>query len=281
MTTHSAALPSAAGLAYDRHGAGPTLVLLHGVGESSVGWGPVVPSLAERYDVIAVDLPGFGSSPPLPPGVPPTAAALADAVERALGALHVDRFHVAGYSLGARVALELGSRGGAVSVIAISSDGLGTPVERLHQAAALAARRQLARALAPWATGVVSTGAGRLLAFTPDRIRPWLLPHADARRLLSDLATAPGYPQTVVAGMVDILHLGRVSCPVLLVQGTHDPLVALQAPRFLAALPNAQLKYLPGLGHIPISDDPAAITRLMIDFLADDAADSVGTIPTS
>jgi hypothetical protein len=48
-------------------------------------------------------------------------------------------------------------------------------------------------------------------------------------------------------------------------------LVALQAPRFLAALPNAQLRWLPGLSHVPISDDPAAIVRLMIDFLADDA----------
>jgi pimeloyl-ACP methyl ester carboxylesterase len=126
MTTLSAPLPSAAGLSYDRLGTGPTLVLLHGVGESTVGWRPVVSRLAHRHDVIAVDLPGFGGSPPLPPGVPPTAAALADAVERALTALHVDQFHVAGYSLGARVALELASQGRALSVIAIASDGLGT-----------------------------------------------------------------------------------------------------------------------------------------------------------
>jgi hypothetical protein len=122
----------------------------------------------------------------------------------------------------------------------------------------------------------VATGAGRWLAFTPDRIRPWLLPQADARRLLSDLAAAPGYARTVAAGMVDIPRLGGISCPVLLVQGTHDPLVALQALRFLAALPNAQLRWLPALSHVPISDDPTAVTGLMIDFLADGAADSVG-----
>jgi pimeloyl-ACP methyl ester carboxylesterase len=270
MTTHSAALPSAAGLAYDRHGAGPTLVLLHGVGESSVGWGPVVPSLAERYDVIAVDLPGFGASPPLPAGVLPTAAALADSVERALDELGVGEFHLAGYSLGARVALELASRGRARSVVAIASDGLGIPLERLHQAAALAARRQLARVLAPWADDVATTGAGRWVAFTPDRVRPWLLPRADARRLLSDLAASPGYLRTVVAGMIDIPgDLGGIPCPVLLVQGTHDPLVAAQAPRFLAAIPNARLRWLPGLSHIPISDDPAEVTRILTDFVAE------------
>jgi hypothetical protein len=49
----------------------------------------------------------------------------------------VARFHVAGYSLGARVALELATRGRALSVIAIAPDGLGTPLERVHQAAAL------------------------------------------------------------------------------------------------------------------------------------------------
>jgi pimeloyl-ACP methyl ester carboxylesterase len=278
MRSLSAPSLPASDLAYDRFGVGPTLVLLHGVGESAVGWRPVAGRLAERYDVIAVDLPGFGASPAVQPGVLPTATALADSVESVLDALHVDQFNVAGYSLGARVALELGSRGRARSVIAIASDGLGTPVERLLQATALAVRRQLARALAPWAAQVTASGAGRSLAFTPDRVRPWLLPYADAHQLLSDLAASPGYGRTVAAGAVDFpSDLGEISCPVLLVQGTHDPLVALQAPRFLAALPHAQLRWLPGLSHVPISDDPQTVARLMLEFLADVPADSVGT----
>jgi pimeloyl-ACP methyl ester carboxylesterase len=259
---------SAAGLAYERRGAGPTLVLLHGVGESAVGWRPVVSALAERHDVIALDLPGFGGSPALPSDVLPTAAALADSVEHALDALGVELFDVAGYSLGARVALELGSRGRARSVVAIAADGLGTPLERLHQAAALACRRLIAQGLAPWAADVIATDAGRSLAFMPDRVRPWLLPPPDARRLLSDLAAAPGYHRTVAAGMVDVPRLGSVSCPVLLLQGALDPVVAAQAPRLLAALPKAELWWLPGLSHIPISDDPTAVAQLMVGFLA-------------
>jgi pimeloyl-ACP methyl ester carboxylesterase len=70
--------------------------------------------------------------------------------------------------------------------------------------------------------------------------------------------------------MIDIPgDLGGIPCPVLLVQGTHDPLVAAQAPRFLAAIPNARLRWLPGLSHIPISDDPAEVTRILTDFVAE------------
>jgi pimeloyl-ACP methyl ester carboxylesterase len=275
LLTDPTPVPRAEGLAYHRHGAGPALVLLHGVGESSVGWRPVLRDLAERYDVISVDLPGFGASPPLRSGITPTAAALADSVERALDELDVARFHVAGYSLGGRVALELGSRDRTRSVVAIAADGLGTPAERLHQAVALLGRRLLARTLAPFADAVAA-GSGRWLAFTPDRMRPWLLRPSDARELLSGMATSPGYAPTVTAGLFDIpSHLSDISCPVLILQGTNDPLIGQQAPRFLAAVPDAQLRWLPGLSHIPISDDPAAVAQLLLHFFAD--ADALET----
>ena len=49
-------------LAYRRTGAGEPLVLLHPLGSSHRAWDPVVPALARHFDVIAVDLPGFGDS---------------------------------------------------------------------------------------------------------------------------------------------------------------------------------------------------------------------------
>ena len=255
-------------LAHHRTGAGEPLVLLHGVGESAVGWQPVHQALSDDYDVIAFDLPGFGRSPALPTGVAPTAAALADAIERELDRLGVARFHVAGYSLGARVALELATRGRTRSVIAIAPDGLGTPLERLHQAAALMAGRALAALLAPNATQVAATAAGRSLFFAMERSRPWQLPAADARQLLLDFAQAPGYLETVQASMVDVpTGLERITCPVLLLQGTADPLVSLQSPRFLAFIRHAQLQWLPSLSHVPISDDPQLVASIMLRFL--------------
>ena len=53
-------------LAYTRSGAGTPLVLLHALGLSRRIWDPVIPALSEQFDVLAVDLPGFGDSAPLP-----------------------------------------------------------------------------------------------------------------------------------------------------------------------------------------------------------------------
>lgn len=242
--------------------------MVHGVGESTVGWQPVHQALSDNYDVIAFDLPGFGRSPALPPGIAPTAAALADAIEGELDRLGVAHFHVAGYSLGARIALELATRGRTHSVIAIAPDGLGTPLERLHQAAALLTGRTLAMLLAPIARPLTATGAGRSLFFAMERSRPWQLPADDAGQLLLDFAQAPGYLETVQATMFDVpTGLERITCPALLLQGTADPLVSLQSPRFLAFIRHAQLQWLPGLSHVPISDDPRLVATIMLRFL--------------
>ena len=67
-------------LNFERRGQGEPIVLLHGIGGELCVWEPVLDALAERLDVIAVDLPGFGQSPPLPDGTAPTPRALAASV---------------------------------------------------------------------------------------------------------------------------------------------------------------------------------------------------------
>ena len=52
-------------LAYDRTGSGPPLVLLHGLGHRRQAWGAVTGLLAPNRELIVVDLPGHGESPPL------------------------------------------------------------------------------------------------------------------------------------------------------------------------------------------------------------------------
>jgi pimeloyl-ACP methyl ester carboxylesterase len=115
---------------------------------------------------------------------------------------------------------------------------------------------------------VAATGVGRSLCLPWSGSRPWQLPAADAGQLLVDFAQAPGYLETVRAAMVDGPgRLERITCPVLLVQGTADPLVSMQSPRFLAFARHAQLRWLPGLSHVPISDDPQRVASLMLRFL--------------
>jgi pimeloyl-ACP methyl ester carboxylesterase len=82
-----------------RRGHGHPLVLLHQLGGSTVVWEPVLERLAAERDVIALDMPGFGDSPPLPDGSAPTPEALAGAVAAFLGSLGISRLHAAGLSL--------------------------------------------------------------------------------------------------------------------------------------------------------------------------------------
>ncbi|MET0864413.1 MAG: alpha/beta hydrolase [Nakamurella sp.] len=251
-----------------RTGAGEPLVLLHGLGESSIGWRPVMAELAAQYDVIAIDLPGFGQSPALPSRVLPTAVNLAAAVQQTLDDLGVDGYHIAGYSLGARVAIQLAETARVRSLIAIAPDGLGTPAERIGEYVALVAGRGVAMALAPAAGLLSMTPAGRSVFFAGSRTLPWQLAPADARQLLTDYAGATGYEAANWASMFDMpTHLHTITAPTLLLQGTADPLMSQQISRYQAFIPGAQLLWLPGLNHVPISDDPRTIAHHMLTFL--------------
>jgi pimeloyl-ACP methyl ester carboxylesterase len=250
-----------------RVGAGEPLVLLHGLGESHIGWRPVIDALAEDYEVIAIDLPGFGQSPALPSGVAPTSTNLAIAVESTLDRLGIGDYSVAGYSLGARVALQLGGSSRARAVVAIGPDGLGTPWERISGYLGLATGRGVAMALAPAAAGLSITPVGRMAFFAGNRSRPWQLTADDARQLLTGFAYAPGYDAANWFGMFDVpMSLGTITGPVLFIQGGADPLTG-QVLRYLPLIPKARFRLLPTANHVPISDDPAGLVGYMKDFL--------------
>ena len=91
------------------------LLLIHGLGGTRTVWEPVIPLLEGEREVHAIDMPGFGSAPPLPPEVEPTAANLARAVHEECARNGVERPHVAGNSLGGWVGREMGRCGWAAS----------------------------------------------------------------------------------------------------------------------------------------------------------------------
>ena len=132
-------------LAYTRTGSGAPMVLLHGIGSWRHAWDPVLPALAERFDVIAVDLPGFGESDQLPAGAEASQAALAAAVAGLLDELGVTAPHIAGNSLGGWVALEIARIRQPASVTLLSPAGLWRGRIPLYCQASLWASRWLCK----------------------------------------------------------------------------------------------------------------------------------------
>ena len=89
-------------------GTGPeTIVCVHGLGGTKASFLPTVNALADDYRVVAIDLPGFGESGK-PIGAPYDAPWFARSVFAAMDALGIERAHVAGNSMGGRVAIEAG-----------------------------------------------------------------------------------------------------------------------------------------------------------------------------
>ena len=183
-------------LAFARSGAGAPLVLLHGIGSSRQAWDPVIPALAGLFDVLAVDLPGFGDSGPLPPGTEPGPAALAAAVAGLLDELGITDPHVAGNSLGGWVALELASIRPVSSLTLLSPAGLWRGTVPLYSRASLRATRWLSQHAAgalsrrwatgwggPWSSARPWAGPSASPPATPARASgPWAPAPASTRR---------------------------------------------------------------------------------------------------
>ncbi|MFW3170592.1 alpha/beta fold hydrolase [Geodermatophilus sp. CPCC 206100] len=247
----------------DRSGSGEPLLLLHGMGSSRRDFTGVLPQLTERFDVLNVDLPGVGRSPAL--AERPRVPAIADAVERTLDAEGVSRVHVLGNSLGARVALELARRGRAASVVAIAPSGLNVLPERLFQGVGMGAARVVLRTVAPLIEPLSRTAPGRAAVLAPLKATPWTTSPEEAIGAREGFADSRDFWRTLFWGlMLDVPRgLGRIDCPVTLVQGTADWIASGQTVRYLPLIPGSRFSPLLLAGHAPQSDRPKTIVRLV------------------
>jgi pimeloyl-ACP methyl ester carboxylesterase len=253
-------------LDHHRGGSGEPLVLVHGIGHTWRGWKPMLPLLERNFDVLAVDLPGFGYSPPLPAGTESTPETLADAVERAMDDAGFDRAHVAGNSLGGWIALELARRGRAHTGVAVSPAGLWHARERGWTRGVLRGLHWLARHV-PTPMPVLRTAAGRSLLAGPLFARPWRLDPDDLAEVLRLYAGAPGFEETLERTLArQPVGLGQIECPVLILWGGRDMLLLhRQGRRFERLIPGCELRYLKGLGHTPMSDDPELLAEAIAE----------------
>jgi pimeloyl-ACP methyl ester carboxylesterase len=248
-------------------GSGESLLLLHGLGLSWRSWLPIVDALKPHHDVIALDLPGFGDSAPLPAGVPPTPARLVDEIEDELDRLGIEKTAVAGNSLGGWLALELAVRGRATRVVAIAPSGLESPPERAIVIALNEMMRARARISAPLGRLVTSSTVARTLLLGGLRSRPWRLSPEEAARELRLFGCCPGFQSTLASTVATQAptHLHAIDVPVRIAFGTLDLMLgAITAPRFAVAIPSAELIALPGLGHVPMLDDPDLVADTVL-----------------
>jgi len=252
-------------LAFARSGAGTPLVLLHGLGSSRRAWDPVIPLLAGRFDIIAVDLPGFGDSAPLPGPEEPAPATLAQAVAGLLDELGVTAAHLAGNSLGGWVALELAALRPAASVTLLSPAGLWAGNTPWYDRVSLRATRWLATHAGPILSRLVSYRLGRALILGQTHGRPMRLSPAYARTGLEAMGASPGFDATMRASFTRrYVARAAITAPVTVAFGSRDLLLLRHQSRHLDQLPaGTRVETLPGCGHVPMADDPDAVAALI------------------
>jgi pimeloyl-ACP methyl ester carboxylesterase len=236
------------------------VLLLHQTPRSWDEYREVIPLLAERRRVVAMDTPGFGDSLPLPRG--------SDSIERwaeaavgLLDALGLERAAVVGHHTGAYVATEIAAaHPHRVSAAVLSSLHLATPEERARHAGGRAVvddvdhRRDGSHLLELW--------RGRAAFYPPSTE---LLDRYLVDCLRAGERSAEGH--RVVARYACEKRLPGVHCPVLLVAATHDPHAYPGLPRLRATLPDAAVAELAG-GMVPLPDGmPDAFAGAVARFL--------------
>lgn len=249
-------------------GQGPTLLLVHGTGSATHSWRDLAPRLAERFALIAPDLPGHGftDSPRNPKGLslPGMAGSLAALIDR-LG-IRPDLVvgHSAGAAIAARLCLDdrlspraLISLNGALLPLHGFASAWFAPAARLFAANPLLIRLFARRARTPntveqlfASTGSVLDPAGiryyqRLIA-TPSHVAATLgmMANWDLRPLQRDLP--------------------RLATPLILVSAERDGAIRPADARRVAALvPGSELLPLDGLGHLAHEEDPERVAALI------------------
>lgn len=247
-------------------GVGPPLVLLHGGGSRADHFAEVMRLLAPSYRVIAPDLRGFGATQAAP------GAAITHDLWRAdlialLDALKIEAAPVAGWSLGATIALNAAAHApGRVTALAlIGAPHPDRPINRAYFAERIALLRaakdpaQVIDRFLPNVTAMLGAAA---------RTRPDIV----ARLRSEQLASAPRAIEVTAAYETKPEYralLPHIRQPVTIVTGEEDPIGSRAAADALAAgLANARIATVGGCGHYYALERPAALAKTLADAFA-------------
>jgi 3-oxoadipate enol-lactonase len=268
--------PSGLRIAYDDHGQGPPVVLVHGLGSHRRRWDGLTERLmAAGYRVVRPDLRGFGDSDASP--TPYTAADLAGDVMAVVRATQLTRFHLVGHSLGGMVAQHLALvHGEALETLTL----LATTSHNGRRASAFG-RVMAEVAERGYESAVSDPDVRALLERTLAEAFPGGPPPLKLfRRGLEkpDPTQAMAWRATMDFSVKDRLQSLRV--PVLVVHGTADPLIpCVMGELIQRAVAGARLHRMEGIGHHPHRDALDELSDVLLGHLTHHGADSRGTIP--
>jgi len=252
-------------LVHDRTGEGEPVVLIHGIGHRRQAWDPIVDLLAERYEVIRLDLAGFGQSPAYAAGTPYTMENACADLAANFAEWGLERPpHVVGNSLGGAISLELAARGLVSSATVLSPAGFFGRLGRIWALFTLSMLRlgsklpnRLLRVLSRSSIGRRIIGG--LLYVHPER--------ASAESSYGDslaLKGASAFVPTIRAGLSYELDPTGIDVPVTVAWGTKDYLLPYRQSRAARRrLPEASHVPLPNCGHVPMIDDPQLIVSVV------------------
>jgi poly(3-hydroxyalkanoate) depolymerase len=248
-----------------RHGSGPPLLLVTGIGAHLDMWSPFARFAGDRQ-LIAFDPPGAGLSQR--PRRPLRMGGIADVIADLLDVLRLDRVDVLGYSFGGALAQELARRAPdrvRRLVLCATGPGLGGSPPRPLAALMLATparyyHPRLLELTIPYvAGGRTAREPGVLAAHAPERLQfpPSPLGYA--------------YQLYAISGWSSVPWLHRLRQPTLVVAGEDDPSVPLRNSRILASrVPDARLHVVRGGGHLFLLDEPENVAGTIRAFLDED-----------
>jgi pimeloyl-ACP methyl ester carboxylesterase len=263
--------------AYRMAGSGPVLLLLHGIGDSSEGWEPLIPALAERFTVIAPDLLGHGRS--AKPRADYSVAAYANGMRDLLDVLDVETATVVGHSLGGGVAAQFAYQypERCERLVLVASGGVGpevNPVLRLASLPgadlALVTMQLPTSKLAMRAVMAVLRRTGTDLGRDSEHLSRVIdgMPDAAARGAFARTLRSVVDWRGQVVTMRDRAYLTE-DVPVMLIWGDRDGVIPVRHAQLAAdAMSNAELHVYEGAGHFPHHAEPDQFVEHVVGFVA-------------
>ncbi|TFH47571.1 MAG: alpha/beta fold hydrolase [Lysobacterales bacterium] len=246
-------------LHFTRFGTGPTLVLLHGFLGGTGYWRMQQSALHHMFDVIAVDLPGFGGSANIP--APDTLSGYAAAVFDLMDALEIPRFSLLGFSMGGMIAQQavLDRPQRIAKLVLYGSSSTGELPHRFESWSESAKRMK---------SEGVETTADRTVAtwFVDRQADPYYSLCREACRGANEDAC-----QIVMQAIQDWIARDRLSemkLPTLVIVGDKDRSTRVSDSLPLwEGIPDAQLCVLPNCAHGAHMQKPALFNAIIADFL--------------